>query len=292
MRDIGVGEFLDLDIPAQPSLLAPWLPAKGLTMVFSDRGVGKTYFGLGVAYAVATGGEFLRWSAEAPHKVVYVDGEMPAETLQERLRGIIGSNESIDLNNLFRLATPDLQAAAMPDLATKEGQAMVEELLDGTKLLILDNLSCLCRQGIENDAESWLPMQTWLLDLRRRGISVLVIHHANKSGFQRGTSRKEDVLDTVIALKQPPDADDADGCRFEVHYTKKRRFAGEEARPFEAALEIDRFGRAQWKTSEIDSRVTDQVAELTRQDMSQRAIAKKLGISKTTVVRHQRKVGA
>jgi len=37
-------------------------------------------------------------------------------------------------------------------------------------------------------------VQGWLLVLRRRGISVMVIHHAGKSGLQRGTSRREDVL--------------------------------------------------------------------------------------------------
>ena len=41
------------------------------------------------------------------------------------------------------------------------------------------------------------PMQQWLLRLRRRGVSVLVVHHAGKNGDQRGISKREDLLDTA-----------------------------------------------------------------------------------------------
>ena len=50
-----------------------------------------------------------------------------------------------------------------------------------------------------------MPVQEWILQLRRRGISVLIVHHAGKGGDQRGTSAKEDVLDTVIKLSRPDD---------------------------------------------------------------------------------------
>src|SRR5712672_2836966 len=37
----------------------------------------------------------------------------------------------------------------------------------------------------ENDSDAWSPIQQWLLQLRRRGISVLIIHHAGKTGRPR-----------------------------------------------------------------------------------------------------------
>lgn len=49
----------------------------------------------------------------------------------------------------------------MPDLASPEGQAELEPFLTGYKLLIIDNLSTLCRTGKENEAESWAAMQGW-----------------------------------------------------------------------------------------------------------------------------------
>jgi len=57
----------------------------------------------------------------------------------------------------------------------------------------------------ENDSDAWGEIQDRLLRLRRRGISVLIVHHAGKRGGQRGTSRREDVLDTSFSLRQPSD---------------------------------------------------------------------------------------
>ena len=59
---------------------------------------------------------------------------------------------------------------------------------------------------------------TGLSMLRRRGVSVLIVHHAGKGGEQRGTSRREDVLDTSISLRRPSDYLPTEGARFEVHY--------------------------------------------------------------------------
>jgi hypothetical protein len=44
----------------------------------------------------------------------------------------------------------------------------------------------------ENEADSWELVNNWLLDLRRRKIAVVIIHHAGRSGEMRGTSKRED----------------------------------------------------------------------------------------------------
>jgi hypothetical protein len=72
--------------------------------------------------------------------------------------------------------------------------------------------------SIESASDAWGPMQNWLLKLRRRGVSVLFVHHAGTNGRQRGTSRREDVLDTVIALRRPENYSPDQGGRFEVHF--------------------------------------------------------------------------
>src|SRR3712207_8895249 len=53
-----------------------------------------------------------------------------------------------------------------------------------------------------------------------------LIHHAGKGGQQRGTSRREDALDTVIALRRPADYEPEQGARLEVHLEKARGVAG------------------------------------------------------------------
>ena len=88
---------------------------------------------------------------------------------------------------------------------------------------------------MENEAESWLPMQQWLLKLRRKGKAVLFVHHGNKSGKQRGTSRREDILDVVIKLQHPPNYTAESGAEFEVHLEKARGVYGDDARSIEAS---------------------------------------------------------
>ena len=160
---------------------------------------------LSIVHAVASGGAVFRWSAPKPRKVLYVDGEMPARTLQERVAALVTASEPEPPEGYLRLIAADLHDEGLPDLVSEEGQAAIEAEIGDSELLVLDNLSSLCRSGRENEANSWQPVQDFLLRLRRRGVTVLLIHHAGKGGQQRGTSRREDVLDTIIWLRRPAD---------------------------------------------------------------------------------------
>src|SRR5262249_19317616 len=155
-------------------LLDPILPSQGLCLLYAKRGVGKTHVALHIAYAVATGGTFLRWEATRPYKVLYIDGEMPAKSMQERLKMIaLKAEKKLPAPDYLQLITPDLQGSALPNLGTLEGQAIIDQLSVEVDLIIVDNLSTLVRNGIENEAESWLPIQTWALKKRREGKSLL-----------------------------------------------------------------------------------------------------------------------
>ena len=154
---------------------------------------------------------------------------------------------------------------------------------------MLDNLSSLTAVIRDNDAESWNPIQEWLLRLRRRGVSVLIVHHAGKGGEQRGTSRREDVLDTSISLRRPSDYVPTEGARFEVHFEKARGIHGERAKPFEVRLEIrdgamllDHPRDRGWKPARVKALLDD--------DMSIRDIADETGLSKSTVHRLKKQI--
>lgn len=283
---IDLGDFLALDIPPRELILAPIIPSQGLAMLYAPAGIGKTFVSLSVALAVATGSETLagRWTATKRRRVLFVDGEMSAIALQERLKAMTKSMPPVD-EDYMRIITPDQQELGIPDLATEEGQALVEEHLEGVELLILDNLSSLLRNGRENEAESSLPLQTWLLSLRRRGISVLVVHHAGKGGGQRGTSKKEDLLDTVILLKRPEDYNATAGSHFLVYYQKARGFHGDDAKPFDARLETNSDGYV-WSIKEVDQ-LADRVRQMHEMDktLTQRQIADRVKTSPATVNR-------
>jgi putative DNA primase/helicase len=284
---MSLAELFALDIKPRGMVLDPIIPEKGLAMLYATRGTGKTHVALGIAYAVATGSSFLKWRAPRARKVLLIDGEMPAAALRERLKHI--SNGETPLPDTLALVAGDLVEQGIGNLGRPEVQAELEPLLDGAGLLILDNLSSLTAAMSENDSDAWSPVQQWLLRLRRRGISVLIVHHAGKTGEQRGTSRREDVLDTSIALRRPSDYGAGQGARFEVHIEKARGIHGEAARPFEARLDVVNES-AVWTVKEIEDLDRDRAQALFAAGLSLREVAEELGISKTGAHRLKREI--
>lgn len=260
-------------------------------MVYAPRGVGKTFFALGVAYAVASACEFLGWKAPQAKGVLLIDGEMPAAVLQERLANIVSSSDA-EPSAPLRLITPDRQPHRMLDLTDADDQATLSDHLDNIDLIIVDNISTLCRTGRENEAEGWLPVQQWALQQRAGGRSVLFVHHAGKGGAQRGTSRREDILDTVIALKRPPDYTPEQGASFEVHFEKSRGFYGDESKPFEASLTADAHGRQIWAIRGLEDSTYDRVVNLHQEGLNTREITIQLSIHRSQVSRHLKRARA
>jgi putative DNA primase/helicase len=287
---LSVEELLAREIKPREMLLDPILPEQGLAMLYSYRGIGKTFLSLGIAAAVASGAKFLRWAAPRPRRVLYVDGELPAKTVQERIAMVLAGQDGCEpAPDALRIITPDFQDRPMPDLATREGQHLLEQHLAGIDLLVLDNLSALLRSGDENKGEDWTPIQGWVLDLRRRGMSVLFDHHAGKNKSQRGTSKREDLLDMVITLKHPTDYDPSDGLRCEVHFEKTRAMLGDSAKPFEVRLASGENGQAVWAMRELEDVKAQQAAELFEGRATVRDVAEELGISKSAAGRLRRK---
>lgn len=283
LRLVTIEELFSLHIPPRDMLLSPFLPSQGLVLIAAKRGVGKTHIALGAAYAVATGGTFLCWQAPSPKKVLYIDGEMPACLMQERLQRIVHMSGKQPEKEYFQLITPDLQDHAMPDLSYKKGRDTIEPYIQNCDLVILDNISCLFRSGGENEAESWKEAQEWALDLRRRGKSILFVHHAGKSGTQRGTSKKEDTLDTVITLKHPEDYSPEQGARFNIIFDKARHFSGESARSFQVQL-IEENGTWEWQISdESHEELIDKIVQMRRNGHTIQAITESTGKTKSQI---------
>lgn len=279
-------EFLALDLPPRRWIVEGLLQERDTAMLHSFRGVGKSRFAHGLGCAVAAGGPFLRYVCPEPRSVLLVDGELPAEELQMMLAAQV-SGWAGEPVAPFKILASGLLDEPLGSLATRGGQEKVEACLEGINLVILDNISTLCGgSGPENDAESWEPVQEWLLRLRRMGLTVLLVHHEGKGGKQRGTSKREDVLSQVLQLRRPANYSPAEGCRFEVHLTKARGVYGEAAVPFEAQLRTDDGGRATWTWRPLETDRKDQILELVSSGVTtQRAIAAELGVSASTVHR-------
>lgn len=279
-----IAELLTRDFPPKDPFLAPWLRKQDLVMVYSKRGVGKTQFCLDLAYAVASGAPFLHWTAPKPRRVLYIDGEMPGVSMKERLAALAASQDAEPPEGYFRIVTPDVQAFPLPDLATVDGQLELAPVIGDAELIVLDNLSSLMRAGVENEGEAWVPMANWALAQRREGRSVLFVHHAGKGGQQRGSSRREDLLDVVIQLKHPSDYNAEQGARFEIAFEKARGLMGKDVQSIEAQLTQGPDGRT-WATKEIEGERANRIAEMSKLGMSAAEIAAELGIHRSNVYR-------
>jgi putative DNA primase/helicase len=152
-------------------------------------------------------------------------------------------------------------------------------------LAIFDNVATLFRTAEDpNSASTWLAAQDYILGLRRRGIAVLLIDHDNKTGGNRGTSAKHDVLDTVIQLKQPSDYVSSQGARFEVCFTKHRGFRGKDAMSFEAQLAEER-GQPVWTMRDAEEAELARFEELTGRGLKDRDVRKEMGIGGSKIAR-------
>ena len=287
LRPLSVAEFLQLELPPREVIVEPFLPRKGLMLLHAYRGVGKTHLALAIGYCAATSGQLLGWSAPQPRRVLYLDGEMPAGAMQARLAATVaGADAQPPDPSYFALLSADLTERGLPDLGSDDGRSEIDAAIAraDSELVIVDNCSTIIRSGKENEGDSWLSVQSWALAHRRAGRSILFVHHDGKGGQQRGTSRREDVLDTVLGLRRPEDYRSNQGARFEVVFEKARGFFGDAAQSFEARYET-RDGAAVWSRTEISDTELKRVAEALREGMTVREAADELAMSKSKVQR-------
>lgn len=279
--------MMGIDFPPRRQLLSPWLFASSINMLTAYRGTGKTWTALSIALAAASGGQFLKFSAPEPCRVLYIDGEMAATEIQGRLRQLLPMFPDFNHDN-FSLITPDLQGNALPDISTLKGQADLDDWTQRADLIVVDNLSSLARSGVENEAESWNAVATWALRMRREGRAVLFIHHTGKNGQQRGTSKREDLLDTSIILSRPEDTQE--GASFTWEWSKVRGLHGAEIEPLRADLVTNAVGHLSWACQSVGDMKLEEVRQLRAEGRTVRQIAADLDISKSAAGRYVRQL--
>jgi hypothetical protein len=231
----------ELGLPPRNSLIGDWFKEGDTGFIYAPRGLGKTWLSMLLATSLANGGTAGPWIANGSHKVVYIDGEMAVDGMLERLIGMQASENLTVLNHeiLFHLTNKTL------NLADYNAQSAITDYLVevGAKLVVLDNLSCLCSGMEENKGDDWEKVLYWLLTLRRLKIAVLIVHHAGRNGQMRGTSRREDAAFWVLKLDYAEN-EKSGGVRmaqFVSVFTKERN-SGREQPPVEWTFETDSSG--------------------------------------------------
>jgi putative DNA primase/helicase len=221
---VSFGQFCALEIKPRKRLLGRWMKEGDTGFVYGERGTGKTWLtDLLIAHLTSAKDFDEDWDVPAAVPVVLVDGEMPYDDTKARLSGLGADEEFLHLLHhevLFERTGLTL------NLTDERQQRIVTTLCEqtGGKLLVLDTLSSLFRGMKENDADAWELVNNWLLDLRRRRITTLIVAHAGRNGdHMRGTSRREDDAFWTICVKALTDrVPGARGAHFETEFTKWR----------------------------------------------------------------------
>lgn len=230
---LSVRALAALDLPPRDTIIDPWLPKGALMMIHGWRGIGKSLALLALARAITTKTPFFGWPVTRPWRVLLVDGELPTVVLQRRVALIFGESRHGLPGGLDILPSERLWLDDVPlNLADPAHQARVDAAVDALAaedrwpdVIAFDNLSALSAGLDENSNSELDQFLRWLVMVRYRGHTVILIHHSGKSGDQRGASRREDLLDVVLKLSAPKDADDqppASGARFLIELTKTR----------------------------------------------------------------------
>lgn len=222
-----------LQIPPRKKFLGP-IEEGTIGEIFGPRGVGKTQLRDAVALSMTRGVNLGPWLSESPAGVLIFDGEMSLFDLQGRQSlesnvgpacrplNYISSQYLFETERKSLILTDDRWRDAALELIEKNPQYAV---------IFFDNLSSFMPGSKENDSESWGAINQFFLNIRWMGRAVCFIHHAGKSGDQRGTSAREDQLDWVVRLDNASSGPES-GCRCQVTLTKNRSLFGPEAEPF------------------------------------------------------------
>lgn len=231
--------------------------------LYAERGFGKTWVLQTLALVASTQAHALGFTAPAPSRVLYVDGEMASEEIKDRFT-LLAERMGVSMDDdRLTVVAADWQDGYLPRLDTPEGQKLLDPFVESADLIILDNRSCLFDSEGEKDPSAWQPAQDWLLSLRRRGKGVLVGHHSNRMGGARGHSKAEDPMNLLIKLTRPDDYRQDQGARFVLTFDKSRGAYGAGVAPFLAHLTPEG-----WRTQDIEGHtgasVSDRLLEYVR----------------------------
>lgn len=286
-------DFEALEIPERASLLNPFLKESSIGMVTADRGTGKTMLALSLCDTIARGTDLGPWKGGAPANCLFVDGEMVAQDIKERLSYFPGDRPA----KLFVLSDhlASMKGFVGASLLNPAWCSKIKEYCrgDDVRFVVFDNLAALAGGCDENAAQEWAPIAKYFRELRFAGIAVLLLHHTNKSGTQRGTHSREDALDYSIILERPRNYHPEDGASFTLRFTKARVRQSEAhlTAPVNFKLEQDPAGGYTWAWSWVKKAKKEEIRKMLEQgDMTHQEIADAVGVGRTYVTNLKAKI--
>ena len=292
---VDVLKIPSLELPPLEYMIEPLLTFAGVMEAYSWRGVGKSFVVTLVAYQLARGAKQLFrvdrnmggcWPVARKVPVLYVYGEMHGAMIKTRFKQIMAGEGLRQLpdEGMLGVMCKDFQRAWRPSIATPRNRRIIEDRLfqGGYKLLVLDNISTLWPGSNEDETDQWATLTNWFVDLTQEGISVIFCEHAGKSGLDRGTSKKQDIVDSVLRLKRYDHWKDA-GLRAEVKIEKLRGDCKDKRQliPFEVALTTE-SDAAVWTMRPVVAAQMEAAFKMFASGMKAGEVAQDLGVPRST----------
>ena len=231
-------ELAHMDFPDREWLIKDLWREREHMMIYSPTGMGKSWFAWSIATAITGGGVIKEglWENEKPEKVLLIDGEMDMEDLKERqelsIKATYADQESVYKNLQIISGQDQMMNLGFLNLGNKESQKSLINYVEneGIRVVILDNFSTLVDMPDENSASCMQPFQDFLLNMKQREISTLLVHHSKKypngqSMAYRGSQKLSVTFDNILQLAptESNDGNEDDGCSFHITSDKQRR---------------------------------------------------------------------
>lgn len=262
------------------SLWGPVLGAREIVCVYGAAGVGKTEFVLALVHALLASHPFLRWNCPRPTRIKYLDPEMGRDRFADRLQKVIDYYQAEIPDDQLDVTFPeDFPSAPYPNIFTDAGKKFIWDETRGRDLLILDGWLNIDRpvSRYDDDETRWQSNFPFLKRLTRYGTSVLIVHHANKSGSFYGTSQLRNGVDAMIELQPMPKTDEA--LRMALRFDKSRHFGF----PDTQSLALCRHTSGMWEWQTMESLQASKVTELEGRGLKAKAISEALGMTLSEV---------
>lgn len=241
---LNTGHWLERELEPPEPLLGEIITNTTRMFIGGPTGLGKTHLGMAMAAGMASGRGFLHWKASRPCRVLYIDGEMARDLVQERLADLQRRMDGADLSGLFVLCAEDCEylAERFPTLGkfeplnTEAGQEFilaVIAMLGRVDAVFFDNRMSLL-SGDMKDEVPWAQTMPLVKEITKQRIAQIWLDHTgHNTGQLYGTKTKEWPFDAVALLTKAerPGLDIA----FTMEFTKARRRKPSNRADFEPA---------------------------------------------------------
>ena len=302
-------ELRNLKLPDPQWAMEPLLTRGGTMMLYSWAGWGKSYIATEMTFSLATGTQTLfgghrgaggSWPLSGPIRVLYIYGEMHGTKIRERIHCIAKGHElDVPKPDYFGLMCKDYQLIDRaprssrtwrPSICTAADRRHIEERIfgGGYELLVLDNISTLWSAAQEEQSKQTAVLKDWFIDLNMRGVMVLVLQHAGKSGDFLGDSSQIHILDSLLKLKHPGNYKKSEGLRVILEIEKNRYECSNPSwlAPFETKLDVSAEKGAQWLSRPAFEAQREAAFEMFNNKMKPAEVAIELGLHRSTGYRY------